>query len=157
MLYTKYELYEDEVEIMIPNNLSETTDMFRDYMWVSDDKKIVITLTKSLNQMDENELLMRLQDYYLEYQSAVNGFRCIYIRKHEIHHRDYGEMHYESDVMGYVIQNFILLGVFENQEFVLTLQCGETNKEEQLHIFSNVIESLKVRDRKEKDHEDKAE
>lgn len=154
MLYRKYELYEDAVDIMIPDNLTQTQDMFRDYMWVSDDKKIVITLTQSLNGMNEKQLLMRLQDYYLEYQSAVKGFQCKYIKKHEIHRKEFGLMHYESEVMGYTIQNMVLLGVFEKQELVLTLQCGETNQEEQLHIFSNVIESLNIKERKEKKDED---
>lgn len=145
MLYKKYELYENEVEIMIPTTLFQTKDMFRDYLWVSKDKKIMISLTQSINEMQEEQLLMRLQDYYLEYQSATKGFKCVYIKKHVIKRREFGEMHYESEVMGYIIQNIVVLGVFRNQEFVLTLQCGDSDKEETLHIFSNIIESLRIK------------
>ncbi len=155
MLYKQYQLYDNKIELMLPKNLKQTEDMFRDYLWISEDRQTVISVTKGIRELDDTELVLRLQDYYLEYQSAMTGFQCLYVRKHQIYRQEYGEMHYESELMGYKMQNIILLGVFENCEFILTLQCGEQNKEEQLHVFHNVIESLKMQpQRKEENHAD---
>lgn len=155
MLYKQYQLYNNMVEIMLPKNLKQTDDLFRDYLWVSEDRQTVISITRGIREMDSRELVLRLQDYYLEYQNAVAGFKCLYVKKRMVHRQEFGEMYYESELMGYKIHNFILLGIFEKREFIMTLQCGEPDKTQQLHAFNNVMESLKIQERRrEEDHAD---
>lgn len=149
MLYKQYQLYDNQIEIMIPKKLNQTDDMFRDYLWVSQDRKVMISMTRGIREIESRELVLRLQDYYLEYQSAVEGFQCCYVRKQEIHRHEFGVMYYESKMMGYKMHNIILLGAFQKCELILTMQCGEREKEELLHAFRNVMESLKIQVRKE--------
>lgn len=47
-----------------------------------------------------------------------------------------------------------MLGVFQKCELILTMQCGDPEKEELLHAFRNVMESLKIQAKKEEGYAD---
>lgn len=154
MFYKKYQLYDDKLEIMLPANLNETKGFFTtQHTWVSDDKKIVVNISKNGTELDKSQILFRMDDYYKGFERDILQFECIKIKKTEINFQPYGEMAYFSDMMGYQFYNIFLLGCFENKEIVVTLQCMSKDIKNMEHVFGNIIDSLRIKNSGIKENE----
>lgn len=146
MFYRKYQLYDDKLEIMLPANLNETKGFFTtQHTWVSDDKKIVVNISKNGTELDESQILLRMDEYYRGFERDILQFECIKINKCVINFQTYGEIRYISDMMGYQFYNIFLLGCFENKEVVVTLQCMSKDEKEMEHVFDNIIDSVRIK------------
>ena len=163
MLYKKYVLYKEGMEIMVPSHLHMLTQenhiagkearmgdrMLSNYNWISDDRRVVINVTSGGNELTKENLLLRLQDYYTGFQNNVVEFACLKVTKRWINGYDYGELQYRSEMMGYAFFNIFILGVYEGKEIILTLQCMERDQKAWLPIFMNVSDSLRILRKKE--------
>lgn len=154
MLYKKHQLFDNEIEIMLPSKFVRQEDLFRENLWLSEDRRVVISITRGIKEVSEKELILRLQDYYLEYSQSVPGFQCIHIQKRIIQNNEYAEMYYRSENLGYVIENVILLGSFRDSELFMAFQCGQEDAKEYLHVFENVMDSITLIRKKKSSVED---
>ena len=158
MLYKKYVLYKDGMEIMVPSHLHMLTQenhiagkearmgdrMLSNYNWLSDDKRVVINVTSGGNALTREDLLLRLQDYYTGFQNNVVVVECVMVCKRGFNGYDYWELQYRCVMMGYAFFNIFILGVYEGKEIILTLQCMERDQKAWFPIFMNVSDSLRI-------------
>ena len=158
MLYKKYRLYQDSIEIMIPSHLHILTEerhtdgqevrmgdtFVSNYNWLSDDRRVVINVVGGGKQGRQEELLQRLQEYYDGFKSQVTEYECLRVMKRRINGYDYGELQYRSEMMGYAFFTIFILGIYEEREIILTQQCMEGEKEKWQSVFTNVSESLRI-------------
>lgn len=162
MLYRKYPLYKEGMEIMIPSHLHMLTEenhtsgqavrmgdtFVSNYNWLSDDRRVVINVTGG-NEMAQDSLLQRLQEYYDHFKTQVNEFDCQKVTRRRINGHDYGELQYSSQMMGYEFFTIFILGSYEGREIILTQQCMERDKKTWMPIFTNISESLRIKRRKQ--------
>ena len=162
MLYRKYPLYKEGMEIMIPSHLhmlleeNHTSgqavrmgDTFvSNYNWLSDDRRVVINVTGG-NEITQDSLLQRLQEYYDCFKAQVNEFECQKVTRRRINGHDYGELQYSSQMMGYEFFTIFILGSYEGREIILTQQCMERDKKAWMPVFTNISESLRIKRRKQ--------
>ena len=145
MLYKKYQMYDDSIEIMVPSHLSLTNSFLTSqYNWMSKDRRVVVNVAKGGSDLDEDSLLLRLDEYYRGFSKDVSNFECLNIKKRRVNGRSYGEIRYSSDMTGYRFYNIFMLGCFEGAEIVLTLQCMQEDIKAQEHIFDNISDSLRI-------------
>lgn len=161
MLYRKYPLYKEGMEIMIPSHLYMLTEenhtsgqavrmgdtFVSNYNWLTDDRRVVINVTGG-NELLQDSLLQRLQEYYDRFKAQVNEFDCQKVTRRRINGHDYGELQYSSQMMGYEFFTIFILGSYEGREIILTQQCMERDKKIWMPIFMNVSESLRIKRRK---------
>ncbi len=167
MLYKKYRMYDDSMEIMIPSHLHILSEEKRTsgkqtrmgdtlvsrYNWISDDRRVVINVTGRGNELTQEKLLLKLQDYYDSFKTGVAEFECLQVIKRRINGYDYGELQYRSEMMGYAFFTMFILGIYEGREVILTLQCMERDKKSLLPIFMNISDSLRVLRKKQQEGE----
>ena len=155
LFYTKYRLYDEGIEIMIPSDI-EPADSFvpSQNSWLSRDKKTVINVTRGGEDLTEKNLNNRLNEYYKCFCKDVSHFACERISRRTINGRIYGEIEYLSHVTGYCFYNIFLLGSYMDRELVVTIQCTESSREENAHIFENISDSIRTLRRHEEDTED---
>ncbi len=158
MLYRKYRLYEDGMEIMIPSQLQLLTEpkhiegqeirmgdmWFSDYQWLSDDRRTVININNQEGAEASKDLLQRLQEYYDSFQNQAMEYECLQVTKRRMNGYDYGELQYRSEVAGYAFFTIFIIGVFEEREITLILQCMEYDRKKWLPVFRNISESLRI-------------
>ena len=127
LFYRKYRLYDEGIEIMIPSDI-EPADSFvpSQNSWMSKDKKTVINVSRGGEDLTETNLNNR---------------------------KTYGEIQYLSHVTGYCFYNIFLLGSYMERELVVTIQCMESSREENEHIFENISDSIRVLRRQGEDTE----
>lgn len=146
MLYKKYQMYDDKVEIMVPSHLKLTnTYLTSQYNWMSDDRKVVINVARGGSDLDEENLLLRLDEYYKGFNKDISEFECTRVYKRKINTHSYGEICYLSDMSGYKFYTVFLLGCFEGREMIITLQCMEQQIKQNEHIFENIADSLRIK------------
>ena len=149
MRYKMYALFEGKMEVMIPSQLQQQNNMkgldLCQYAWASTDGKIMVNVTKGALDLKEKELPKRLQDYYMGYIRDVQGFHCHHIRRRSINGYDYAELQYQSEMMGYVFYHVLILGVFQDSELIMSLQCMDADRKELEHVFSNIADSIQIR------------
>lgn len=167
MLYKKYHLYQDSMEIMIPSHLHMLMEekhtngeevrmgdtFIANYNWLTEDRRVVINVTDGGNEVTQESLLQRLQEYYDGFKAQVNEFECLRVTKRIINGHTYGELQYSSQMMGYEFFNIFILGSHEGREIILTQQCMECDKKKWLPIFMNISESLRIMRRKKEEQE----
>jgi hypothetical protein len=145
MFYTKYRIFEDGMEIMVPSMIKTASSLVSSqYLWQSDDKRILINAVQGCSKLTELDIDNRLDSYYYEFSKAVNGFECIHIKKIRIYGKNYGEIRYLSHMKGYDLFNMFILGTYEGRELVFTIQCLEAYAEYNMHIFENISDSIRV-------------
>lgn len=158
MLYRKYRLYEDGMEIMVPSHLHILTEeknrngqearmgdtFVSNYNWISADRRVVINVTGGGNEVTQESLLSRLQEYYDGFKNQVTEFECLKVTKRRINGYDYGELQYRSETMGYGFFTIFIMGIYEGREVILTLQCMERDRKDWMPIFMNISESLRI-------------
>ena len=145
MLYKKYQMYSESVEIMVPSHLTLTNSFLTShYNWMSDDRRVVVNVAKGGSDLDEDSLLSRLDEYYRGFCKNITNFECIAIKKSRVSGRFYGEIKYSSEMTGYRFYNVFMLGCFEGAEIVLTLQCMYDEIKTQERIFENISDSLRI-------------
>lgn len=164
MLYKKYRLYQDGMEIMVPSHLHMLTEerhisgeevrmgdtFVSNYNWLSDDRRVVINVTGG-NEIVQDNLLLRLQEYYDSFKVQVTEFECLKVTKRKINGYDYGELQYSSQMMGYEFFTIFILGSYEGREIILTQQCMERDRKKWMPIFTNISESLRIMKRKKEE------
>lgn len=158
MLYKKYPLFDNKMEIMLPSKLRMITNekitdekllrvgdiRLSQYTWVSADRKIVAGIIAGGSDMKDNELTEKMQAYYSKYKKDIQNFNCHSIIRRKINGSEYGQMIYSSEMMSYGFYNVFMLGAFEGRELIMTLQCMEAERKEQEHIFSIITSSIKI-------------
>ncbi|MDE7478234.1 MAG: hypothetical protein K2M91_09845 [Lachnospiraceae bacterium] len=155
MLYTQYRLYNEGIEIMIPSDM-KPIDSFVPLKnsWLSKDKKTVINVTRGGDDLTEENLNYRLNEYYKNFCKNINHFECVQVKKRTINRRIFGEIQYLSHVTGYCFYNIFLLGSYEDMELVITIQCMESSRAANMHIFENISDSVRILKKQETDMED---
>lgn len=149
MLYKKYVIYEDTMEIMVPAFLKMERERFLSgYNWFSEDRKMAINVARGSDALNDERLYLRMGEYYKRFSSNMAGFECNKISRREIYGRSYGEMRYTTDVSGYCFYNVFMLGRLRGRELVINLQGVEDGGDEIGHIFDNVSASVKIFDKK---------
>ncbi|MDE6917103.1 MAG: hypothetical protein K2P39_09955 [Lachnospiraceae bacterium] len=145
MLYRKYRLYNDGVEIMIPSDI-RPADSFvpSQNSWLSKDKRTVINVTRGGADLTEENLNSRLNRYYMNFCREISHFDCSGISRRVINRRTYGEIRYRSHMAGYCFFNIFLLGSYQGRELIVTIQCMESSSAANLHIFENVSDSIRI-------------
>ena len=155
MFYRKYHLYDDGVEIIIPSDI-EPAESFGSSQnsWLSKDKKIVINVTRGGADLTEENLNNRLNEYYKSFCKDISQFDCKKISRRMINRRIYGEIQYLSHVTGYCFYNLFLLGSYGERELVVTIQCIESSRAANAHMFEIISDSIRILRKQEEDTED---
>lgn len=167
MLYRKYRLYQDGMEIMVPSHLHILTEerhttgqevrmgdtFVSNYNWLSDDRRVVINVTGGGNEITQDSLLQRLQEYFDGFKSQLTEFECMKVTRRRINGYDYGELQYRSETMGYAFFTIFILGIYEGREIILTQQCMERDKKIWMPIFMNISESLRILRKKKQEEQ----
>lgn len=143
--YTKYRLYDEGVEIMIPSEI-DPADSFvpGQNSWLSKDKKTVINVTRGGDDLTEENLGSRLDEYYRGFCKDVSQFDCRKVSRRTINTRSFGEIQYLSRMTGYSFYNMFLLGCYGGKELVVTIQCVESSRTENAHIFEFISDSIRI-------------
>ena len=121
--------------------------------WLSKDKRTVINIAQGGEDLTNENLDGRLNEYYKRFCKEVNQFVCKQISKRTINRKIFGELQYLSHVTGYCFYNIFLLGSYKRQELIVTIQCMESSREENEHIFENISDSIRVLRRQGEDTE----
>lgn len=154
LFYTKYRLFDEGVEIMIPSDIEPAgSSVSSQNSWMSKDKKTVINVTRGGEDLTEKSLNNRLNEYYKRFCKDISRFQCEKISRRTINRRIYGEIQYLSNVTGYSFYNIFLLGSYLEREFVVTIQCMESSRVAYAHIFENISDSIRVLRKQEEDME----
>ncbi|HBA50959.1 MAG TPA: hypothetical protein DCZ91_24815 [Lachnospiraceae bacterium] len=155
MLYKKYHLYDEGVEIMIPSDIKPAESFLSSQnSWLSKDKKTVIHISRGGADLTEENLNNQLNEYYKGFHRDVCHFKCRHIIRRTINRRVFGEIQYTSCVTGYHFYNVFLLGGYQGRELVITIQCMENQWAPNEHIFENIIDSIRILKRQQDDMED---
>lgn len=145
MFYKKYFLFDEEVEIMLPSILTAATTPFPlQYYWTSQDEKITVYITRGGSMDATEEFDTRLNEYYKRFGRDFSRFVCNHIAKRKINGRSYGEMRYTSYMMGYPFFTIFLIGTYKARELLILIQHVGNEFEEDLYIFENVLDSVKI-------------
>lgn len=155
MLYKKYRLFDEGIEIMIPSDI-QPADSFvpSQNSWLSKDKRTVINVARGGEDLTEETLSIRLNEYYKSFCKDIKDFDCLHVTKRTINRRTYGEIQYLSHMTGYCFYNMFLLGNYREREFIVTIQCMESDKAANLHIFENISDSIRILRKQGEDMED---
>lgn len=152
MLYKKYYLYDDGVVIMIPSDIMPAESFVPSRnSWMSKDKKTVINVTRGGEDLTEENLNNRLNEYYKSFCKNVSHFDCKKVSRRMINGKIFGEIQYLSHVTGYCFYNIFLLGSYIGEELVITIQCMESSHTANVHIFENISDSIRIL-RKQEEH-----
>ena len=144
MLYKKYHLYDEGVEIMIPSDIKPSeTFLSSQNSWLSKDKKTVLQISRGGADLTEENLNHQLNEYYKGFCRGIKQFEGQQIAKRMINGRSFGEIQYLSCVTGYCFYNIFLLGVYEGREVIVTIQCLEQEWEANARIFGLIADSLR--------------
>jgi hypothetical protein len=150
MLYEKYRLFNDGVEIMIPSDIERSESFLPSQnSWLSKDKRTVINVARGGEDLTNESLDGRLNEYYKRFCKEVNQFVCKQMSKRTINRNVFGELQYLSHVTGYCFYNIFLLGSYRSQELIVTIQCMESKRKEYLHIFAYIMDSIRIRKKQE--------
>lgn len=155
MLYKKYHLYDEGVEIMIPSDIRPSESFLASQnSWLSKDKKTVIHISRGGADLTEENLNSQLNEYYKGFCRDVRHFQCRHIKRRMINRNVFGEIQYTSRVTGYPFYNVFLLGSYQGRELVITIQCMEHQWTPNEHIFENIIDSIRILKRQQDNMED---
>ncbi|GFI22701.1 hypothetical protein IMSAGC011_01477 [Lachnospiraceae bacterium] len=145
MLYEKYHLFNDGLEIMIPSDIKRS-EAFLPFQnnWISKDKRTVINIARGGEDLTNDNLDDRLNEYYRRFCKEINQFVCKRIGKRTINRKIFGELQYLSHMTGYCFYNIFLLGSYKSQELIVTIQCMENRRKEYLYIFEHIIDSIRI-------------
>lgn len=155
MLYKKYHLYDEGVEIMIPSDIRPSESFLASQnSWLSKDKKTVIHISRGGADLTEENLNSHLNEYYKGFCRDVRHFQCRHIKRRMINRNVFGEIQYTSRVTGYPFYNVFLLGSYQGRELVITIQCMEHQWTPNEHIFENIIDSIRILKRQQDNMED---
>lgn len=145
MLYKKYRLYDEGIEIMIPSHLRETSShMAVQNSFVSDDNRVIVNVSRGGGSLTKEQLITRMNEYYKSFARDVHEFDCVRIRKRQSLDDIFGELRYRSKMMGYPFYNIFLLGIYEGRELIVTMQCMQEEAEGNERIFDNIADSLRI-------------
>jgi hypothetical protein len=138
-------MYDDSMEIMVPSHLQYSNGMLvSQYTWLSDDKKTVINVSKGAADLLEGDIDIRLNEYYKGFCGSIKNFECDSVKKRVINGRMYGELQYTSCMMGYLFFNIFMIGSYEGHELIFSIQCMESERKDNIHIFENISDSLRI-------------
>lgn len=146
MLYRKYQLYDERIEIMIPSELEEDRGFLTtQYSWATKDNKVIINVMRGASDLRESSIFERLDKYYRDFMGNLKEFECESINRCIINTHTYGVLRYSYDMTGYRFYNIFILGCCDDRELIVTLQCMNERKKEMLHIFDNIADSIRIK------------
>jgi hypothetical protein len=139
-------MYDDGMEIMIPAHIDSTEAILAEqYLWISKDKKTIISVARGLDDLETEDIENRLSEYYRVFRRDIKDFKCKLLKKRSINLKPYGEIRYYSKMMGYNFFNMFYLGAYEGREVIFTIQCIESEMKSNLHIFEIIADSLRIK------------
>lgn len=145
MYYKEYRLYDNGIEIRIPSDIEPAHSFISSQnSWMSKDKKTVINVTRGGEDLTDENLNNRLDEYYKWFCKDISHFKCEKISRRTINRRTYGEIQYLSHVTGYCFYNIFLLGSYRERELVITIQCMESSRAANAHIFKTISDSIRI-------------
>lgn len=145
MLYKKYRLYDEGIEIMIPSHLKESpSHMAVQNSFVSDDRRVIVNITRGGGDLGQEQLITRMNEYYKGFARDVHEFDCIRINKRQFLGDLFGELRYRSSMMGYQFYNIFILGIYGGRELIVTMQCMQEEAAGNERIFDNIADSLRI-------------
>ena len=100
MLYKKYRLYNEGIEVMIPSGLKRSTSRFAvQNSFVSDNGRIVVNIARGVSDLTQECLITRMDEYYRKFAKDVPSFDCLKIHKRQFLDDLFGEFRYRSGNM----------------------------------------------------------
>lgn len=145
LFYEQYRLFDEGIEIRIPSEIEPANSFVpSQHSWLSKDKKTVINVARGGEDLTEQNLNNRLNEYYKRFYKEINCFACEKISTRMINKRAYGEIQYLSRMTGYCFYNIFLLGSYMERELVVTIQCMESRRAAYAHIFEHISDSIRV-------------
>ncbi len=145
MLYKKYRLYNEGIEVMIPSSLKRSTSRFAvQNSFVSDNGRIVVNIARGVSDLTQECLITRMDEYYRKFAKDVPSFDCLKIHKRQFLDDLFGEFRYRYDMMGYQFYNVFILGIYGGRELVVTMQCVQDEAQENERVFDNIADSIRI-------------
>ena len=145
MLYKKYTIFDNTMEIMVPSCLKMEQERFMaGCNWFSQDKKMAVNAAKGSGDLSDEGLYLRLGEYYKRFSANMAGFECGKISRRDICGRPFGEMRYTTDILGYSFYNVFMLGRLKDRELVINMQGVDGGDGEIRGIFDNVSASVRI-------------
>lgn len=144
MLYKKYRLYNDGIEIMIPSHLKETAYPAVQNSFASEDGRVIVNITRGGGDLTQDQLITRMNQYYKSFARDVHEFNCLRINKRQFLKDVFGELRYRSSMMGYQFYNIFILGIYGGRELIITMQCMQEEAAGNERIFDNIADSLRI-------------
>jgi hypothetical protein len=138
-------MYEGGMEIMVPYLIKAVSSILpSQYLWMSEDKRIVIDVSKGNVDMAEDDLDNRLCDYCSRLCRNTNGFEFIRQKRIRMFGKVYGEIRYRSHMRELDFFNMFILGAYKGKELITTIQCPSDYANHNLHIFEYIADSIRV-------------
>jgi hypothetical protein len=145
MFYSKYLLFDEGMEIMVPAYLEKKASMISEhYLWESADKKTSISVSRGEQGIEEADIAKRLDEYYLYFRKNTSGFKNKLTKTHKIYGSTYGQLRYYSKIGDYDFLNIFLLGEYEGREIIFSIQqCLNDEAVYKMTVFEIIWESLR--------------
>lgn len=145
MLYKKYYLYENGLELMVPSDLKPAkAAVSSQYSWVSEDESTLLNVAKGGGGLSEKGLEIRLNEFCKGFERDIPEFQCVRMGRRGINGYTYGEIRYTSRMTEYPFFNIFLLGEYGERELIVTLQRMGGSPPGNIHVLENVIDSLRL-------------
>lgn len=130
---------------MIPSHLKEASAKIPvKNSFISDNNRIIVNVARGGSKLTREQLTSRLDEYYKRFSRDVCDFNCIRIKKRKFLDDTFGELCYSSKMMGYSFYNIFILGIYEDVELIVTMQCMLEDAAGNERIFDNIADSIRV-------------
>lgn len=145
MQYERYRLYDDGVEVMIPSCLKEPTSRFAvQNSFVSDNRKVMVYVARGKGGMTQEKLEMRMDAYYREFAKDVPAFDFQKRNKRQFLGDSFADLRYCSNMMGYQFYNAFILGIYEDRELIVSMQCVKNEVPDHESVFDFIAGSIRI-------------
>lgn len=145
MQYEKYRFYDDGVEMMIPSCLKEPTSRFGvQNSFISDNNRVIVNVARGGAGLTQEQLEMRLEAYCKGFAKDLSAFERLKVNKRQFLGDSFIDLRYFSDMMGYQFYNVFILGIYEERELIVTMQCIRNEATENERIFDTIADSIRI-------------
>ncbi|MDE7207068.1 MAG: hypothetical protein K2N90_07930 [Lachnospiraceae bacterium] len=145
MQYEKYRFYDNGVEVMIPSCLKESTSRFGvQNSFVSDNNRVIVNVARGGAGLTQEQLEMRLEAYCKGFAKDLSAFECHKVNKRQFLGDLLIDLRYFSAMMGYQFYNAFVLGIYENRELIVTMQCTRNEAAENEYMFDAIADSIRI-------------
>lgn len=145
MQYEKYRFYNNGVEMLIPSCLKESASRFGvQNSFASDNNRVIVNVARGGAGLTQEQLEMRLETYCKGFAKDSSAFECLKVNKRQFLGDSFMDLRYFSDAMGYQFYNAFILGIYEDRELIVTMQCIRNEAAESEHIFDVIADSIRI-------------